>query len=128
MSFLNKLSKNVGKAAEQAKFEADKALRVRRISGEVGAIENNINGAILAAGRKAVELRIPGLEEVYAQIDEFNAQLEAKKVELEAARAEQWVDTAPVDTTLGGGKFCPNCGNSVTPGTKFCPGCGAKIN
>lgn len=134
MTFFNRLSKGVGKAAEQAKFEADKALRLRRIGAEVTQIESQISGAVMAAGRQAIEQRLPGLEEIYASYDELTVQLEAKNAELEAARAEQWVDDeAPAAAPLGaapaaGGAFCPNCGSSVTPGAKFCPSCGNKMS
>jgi NADH pyrophosphatase NudC (nudix superfamily) len=121
MSLLDKLSKGVGKAAEQAKFEADKALRVRRLSSEVDKVAADIRDATLAVGAKAIELRPAGFEELIQTVDNLNIQLAAKKEELEKAKAEQYA--APEVSS----KFCPKCGTELQPGTKFCPSCGEKL-
>ena len=122
MSLLNRFSKGVGKAADQAKFEADKALRVRRLSSEVEKTEAEVKEATMALGAKAIELKPAGLEELIGQVEDLEAQLAAQKDELEIAKAEEYV--AP-DLTA---KFCAKCGTELKPDAKFCPSCGEKVS
>lgn len=121
MSILDRFTKGVGEAADRAKFEADKALRVRRIKSEVEKLEEQVEQATLAVGKKAVELHPAGLEELIGQVENLQVQLEAKKEELAKAQAEEFVEAEPT------AKFCPSCGTELQPGTKFCPSCGEKI-
>ncbi len=121
MSLLNRLSKGVGKAADQAKFEADKALRVRRLSSEVEKMEADVKEATHAVGTKAIELKIADLEELIAQVETLEVTLAAKRDELEKAKAEEYA--APESTV----KYCPKCGTELQPGAKFCPSCGEKV-
>ncbi len=121
MSFLDKLSKGVGKAAEQAKFEADKALRVRKLSSEYDKIAAEVQAATAAVGAKAIEVRPKELEDLIQNVEALQVQLAAKKDEMEVAKAEQF--TAPETAA----KFCPKCGTEILPGTKFCPSCGEKL-
>lgn len=122
MSFLDKLSKGVGEAADRAKFEADKLLRVKRLNSEIGNLANEIEQATLAIGTKAIELRIAELEELIQKVETLEAQLAAKKAELEAVKAEEFQETAP--STM----YCPNCGAAAKAGAKFCPSCGHKLS
>jgi NADH pyrophosphatase NudC (nudix superfamily) len=122
MSFLDKLSKGVGEAADRAKFEADKMLRVKRMNDEIGNLANEIEQATLAIGTKAIELRIAELEELIQKVEILQTELAAKKAELEAAKAEEIEETAP------SARYCPNCGAAVQAGAKFCPSCGHKLS
>ena len=159
MSFLGKLGKDLGRAAEQAKFEADKALKVNRLGSEVGEFTNQVQKATASIGAKVMELhkagtlQIPDLDAMIEQVHAAEAQLAAKKAELEATRAMQFghvsgpSGTAPAAATAASGfppaatrapegmapieggavpKFCPNCG-AATESAKFCPGCGQKL-
>jgi membrane protease subunit (stomatin/prohibitin family) len=121
MSILDKFTKGVGEAADRAKFEADKALRVRRIKAEVENLEEQVQKATLAVGTKAVELRPEGLEDLVEQVEKLQVQFDAKKEELAQAQAEEWVEPEPT------AKFCANCGTELEPGAKFCPKCGEKV-
>jgi len=121
MSILDRFTNGVGEAADRAKFEADKALRVRRIKSEVEKLEEQVQEATVAVGKKAVELRPAGLEGLIDQVEKLQVQLEAKKEELAKAQTDEFVEPEPT------AKFCPSCGTELQPGTKFCPSCGEKI-
>jgi len=121
MSILDRFTKGVGEAADRAKFEADKALRVRRIKSEVEKLEEQAQQATLAVGKKAVELRPAGLEELIGSVESLQVQLEAKREELAKVQAEEFVE--PEATA----KFCPSCGTELQAGAKFCPSCGEKV-
>jgi len=143
MSFLDKLSKGVGKAAEQAKFEADKLAKVNRLNSELGRLASELDTANAALGAKVMELKeagqlaVPELDEMLGQIEVLQATVAAKKAEVEEVKAskfEEKVVAAPAaeapgaaPAEAGAGKFCPNCGGGIEPGAKFCPSCGHKI-
>jgi rubrerythrin len=134
MSFLDKLSKGVGRAADQAKFEADKLMRVKRLDSEIGKLSSEKEKAVLAVGARAIELRIAELEELIKPVETLEAQLAGKKAELEAVKAEQFEETepsapsTPSTPTTPSEKYCPSCGAAVQAGTKFCPSCGQKLS
>jgi len=144
MSFLDKLSKGVGKAAEQAKFEADKLAKVNRLNSELGHLTGDLDKANVALGAKVMELKkagqlaVPELDEMLGQIEALQATVAAKKAEVDAVKAsrfEEKVAAAPAPAAApaaaapeaGSGKFCPSCGGGLEPGAKFCPSCGQKI-
>lgn len=143
MSFLDKLSKGMGKAAEQAKFEAEKLGKVNRLNSELGQLTSELDKANATLGAKVMELKkagqlaVPELDEMLGQIEVLQATVAAKKAEIEAVRAskfEEKVAAAPEAAAEAaapaagpGPKFCPNCGASLEPGAKFCPNCGQKI-
>ena len=120
MSLLNRLTKGVGDAADRAKFEADKALRVRKMTSEVGKLEADLQRAIVALGERAMELRPEGLEELVDQADGLKLQVAAKREELTTVKAEEFVEPEV------SAKFCASCGTELEEGTKFCPSCGTK--
>ena len=122
MSILDRFTKGVGEAADRAKFEADKALRVRRLNSEVEKLQGEVSQATVAVGKKAIELRPAGLEGLIEQVEKLEAQLATKKEELAQAKAEEFVEPEPTS------KFCPSCGTELQPGAKFCPSCGEKIS
>jgi NADH pyrophosphatase NudC (nudix superfamily) len=122
MSILDKFTKGVGEAADRAKFEADKALRVRRIKSEVEKLEEQVQQATMAVGTKALELRPAGLQELVEQVEKLQVQLEVKNEELSSARAEEFVESEPT------ARFCASCGTELQPGAKFCPSCGEKAS
>jgi NADH pyrophosphatase NudC (nudix superfamily) len=122
MSILDRFTKGVGDAADRAKFEADKALRVRRIKSEVEKLEEQVQQATMAVGTKAVELRLAGLEDLVEQVEKLQAQFDTKKNELAQVQAEEYVEPEPT------AKFCPNCGTELEAGAKFCPSCGEKVS
>jgi hypothetical protein len=100
MSFLDKFTKGVGKAAEQAKFEADRLMRTNRLGSEVTQLTAEAEKATAAIGAKVMELRatgalqIPELDEMVQRVEALKAQVAAKQAELERARAEKF-EVAP---------------------------------
>ena len=152
MAFLKKLSTGVSKAAEQAKFEGDKLVKVNKLNSEIGELTRGIDKVTVAVGSKVVELRaagqiqLPELDDLIKQIEELKGQLSAKKAHLEAVKAERFEDVAPpapaqapsappaaaaeppaAPAGAATPKFCPNCGTPPEPGAKFCPNCGHKV-
>lgn len=149
MSFFDKFTKGVGKAAEQAKFEADKLVRVNRLGSEVSQLATEAEKASAAIGTKVMELRaagtfqVPELDELAQRVEALKAQVVAKQAELEKVRAEKFEVAAPAQPATPaaevrpappaapwaapGAKSCPGCGASVEPGAKFCPSCGQKL-
>jgi hypothetical protein len=145
MSFLNRLSKSVGKAAEQAKFEADKLVKVNKLQGEVGELGGQVTSVTADIGSKVIELaeagalQLPEVEEMIAQVKVLSEQLAGKESELAAARSGKYeeaaqavaeaVEEAPplslddVPETVA----CAECGAQLTAGTKFCAECGHKM-
>jgi hypothetical protein len=100
MSFLNKFTKGVSKAAEQAKFEADKMMRVNRVGSELSQLSTEAEKATAAIGAKVMELRaagtlqVPELDELVQRVDTLKAQVAAKQAELDNVRAEKF-EAAP---------------------------------
>jgi predicted RNA-binding Zn-ribbon protein involved in translation (DUF1610 family) len=146
MSFLGKLGKGVSKAAEQAKFEADKMMKTNKLSSELGELARQAAQINTGIGAKVIELQaagkihIPELDDLIAQLKNLDSQVAAKKAELEAVKVSHYeeavVAAAPVAATRtvevapeapAQEVKCPNCGAAVSPGTKFCPSCGQKL-
>ena len=148
MAFLKNLSKSVGKAAEQAKFEADKLMRVNKLNSEVSDLTGEIEGATSSIGAKVMELyeagslEMPEIAELVAQVKSLSDQLGVKSAELEDARESKFGDPAPKSepteeaeplsldssaSTTASTTACPDCGAQVAEGAKFCPECGHKM-
>jgi outer membrane murein-binding lipoprotein Lpp len=154
MSFLSKLGKDIGVAAEKAKFEADKALKLNRLGSELGDLNSKAQQLTASIGAKVMEmhvsgqLQVPELEGLFGQVETLNTQIAAKKAELEAMRGQQFAPAAPAASASGvvsetagvktaetaptaqpgaaPSKFCPNCGTAAG-GASFCPSCGQKL-
>ncbi len=108
MSFLDKFTKGVSKAAEQAKFEADKLMRLNKVGAEVSGLVSETEKATAAIGTKVMELRaagtlqVPELDEMVQRVEALKAQVAAKQAELERVRAEKLEGTPeapPVQVT-----------------------------
>jgi hypothetical protein len=99
MSFLDKFTKGVSKAAEQAKFEADRLMRVNKVGAEVSQLVTETDKATAAIGAKVMELRaagtlqVPELDEMIQRVEGLKAQVAAKQAELERVRAEKFEGT-----------------------------------
>lgn len=139
MALLDKLSKSVSKAADQAKFEAEKLRKVTAKNSEVSKLKDELRSAKVAIGEKVLELKqsgqaVPGLEELVGQAEALQSQAEQAERELEALKAMDYEEKAaeapaeqPAEQPAGKAKFCPNCGAALAEGAKFCPECGAKV-
>lgn len=142
MAFLDRITKGVTKAAEQAKFEADKLVRVNKLNSELNALTRDLENAKAGIGAKVIELcaagqiALPEIDDLIAQVKTLEAQIAAKKAELEAARSAKFGETTfepeatpstPVTSEEAAPKFCPGCGAKLETGAKFCPSCGQKL-
>lgn len=107
MSFLDRFTKSVGKAAEQAKFEADKLMRVNKLGSEVSGYAKQIDAAIASMGSKTLELFEAGeieheqIAEMVSQIKELRAEKAAKEAELAEAKAGKLEEDAETETEGG---------------------------
>ena len=150
MSFLDKFTKGVGKAAEQAKFEADKLMRINRLGSEISELTAEAEKATAAIGTKVMELRatgtlqMPELDEMIERVEALNAQVAAKQAELETVRAEKFeappapqtvvpaVEVKPAPPSAPWATGSPPAAQGAAPAAepaasaKFCPNCGAS--
>jgi len=146
MAFLDRLGKGVSRAANQAKFEADKVMRVNKLSSEATELARQVEQLTVEIGRKAIEListgqfDVPEMTELAAQVKSVEATLAAKRVELDEAKLAKFEEVAaaevvpPVRASVPAsaaetapGMHCTNCGAELQPGAKFCPSCGQKV-
>lgn len=133
MAFLDRLTKGVSKAAEQAKFEADKLVRVNKLNAEIGKLTREIEQTTANIGKKVIELQasgviqIPDLDELIGQVKALETQLEAKQVELETVKAAKFEEGIPAEEAASVSRPCPACGATVEAGARFCPACGQKL-
>ena len=85
MAFLDRLGKGVSRAANQAKFEADKVMRVNKLSSEASELARQVEQLTVEIGRKAIELvsigqfDVPEMTELAAQVKAVEATLAAKR-------------------------------------------------
>lgn len=148
MTFLDRLTKGVGKAAEQAKFEADKLMRVNRLGSEVSQLATEAEKATAAIGTKVMELRaagtfqVPELDELVQRVEALKAQVAAKEAELEKVKAEKFEAAVPPQPVAPAAGVMPPPPSApwaapapqataamagAAPDAKFCPGCGAAV-
>jgi ribosomal protein S27AE len=126
----DRLSKGVSKAADQAKFEAEKLRKTTALNSEISKLKQQIVDAKAGLGEKVIELQdagasFPGLDELIQGLHELKAQLAAKEDDLATVKALDYVE-ADQSQEAGAAKFCPNCGAKLADGAKFCPECGTK--
>jgi hypothetical protein len=100
MSFFGKLGKGVSKAAEQAKFEADKMMKTNKLSSELGELARQQGQISTSIGAKVIELQaagkihIPELDQLIAQLKDLDSQAAAKKAEFEAVKNSKFEEIA----------------------------------
>lgn len=145
----DKLAKGVSKAAEQAKFEAEKLRRTNALNAEIAKLKAKMMEAKAAIADKVLELKaagasFPELEALIGTVGDLEAQVAAKEQELAEVKAMQF-EEAPAPETAeaeeaaaahrpaespqpsAAPRFCPNCGAKLGEGARFCPECGAKV-
>ena len=144
MTFLDRLTKGVGKAAEQAKFEADKLMRVNRLGSEASQLAAEAEKATAAIGTKVMELRasggfqMPELDEMIQRVEALKAQVAAKQAEVERVKAEKFEVAAPPQPAAPAVEVTPAPQSApwatgaapaaeAAPSAKVCPGCGAAV-
>ncbi|GEM_PF-1606044 len=148
MSFLSKLSKDLGGAAEKARFEADKALKLNRLGGELGGLNDELQRALGDLATKAMELRaagqlnVPELDTAFAAVETIKQQVATKQAEIDVLKVAQFVAPAaaagaaaapaakasPAGFTYGDTSEPPPAPVEGAPAEgvppKFCPNCG----
>lgn len=145
----DKLAKGVSKAAEQAKFEAEKLRRTNALNSEIARLKAQVMEAKSAIADKVLELKaagasFPELEALIGTVGDLEVQVAAKEQELAEVKAMQF-EEAPAPEPAGAEeaaaahqpaeapqpsaapRFCPNCGAKLGEGARFCPECGAKV-
>jgi len=146
MSFLDRISKGVGKAAEQAKFEADKLVRVNRLGAEVSQLATEAERATAAIGTKVMELRsaggiqVPELDALIQRVEGLQAQVAAKRAELAQVQAEKFEVAAPPPPVVPAKEVTPpppaapwssgspNAQPAPAPApASVCPACGSAV-
>jgi len=153
---------SVRQGAGKLAFEADKLVRIKKQEGLISDANKEIQTKLTALGEVALSLyrggalnqpQVAAIAAEIAQIEQRIAQLQA---ELEAIRAEEWVDPAaqaapppppvsaqtyysqPLAPAAQSGeqppappqeevRRCANCGAPLSPTAVFCSECGARV-
>lgn len=142
----DKLAKGVSKAAEQAKFEAEKMRRTSALNAEIAKLKTQVLEAKVAIadkvlGMAAAGTSFPELESLIAPIADLEAQVAAKEQELAAVKAMQFEGGAapapapepatPAETTASAAEAPAPAAEAPQPApapVRFCPNCGAKLS
>lgn len=101
MSFLNRLSKGVGRAADQAKFEADKLVRVNRLNSEIGDVQAQLRDIKVNIAERVLEAHKAGepvpssIADMISRVRQLEDRLAVTRTQLEAVRAEKFEDKFP---------------------------------
>jgi len=147
MAFFDDLAKKVSKGFDQASFEAEKLVRVNKIKADLGQLEKELFEAKAELGDRVMELHAAGtltaseLEDWIKAVTVLVGRIELQEKNLASVQAETYDQKAkaqaagdapaavpPSPPEGGAGKFCPECGASVSGDAAFCPGCGAKVS
>jgi hypothetical protein len=143
MSWLNKLTKTVEEGVNRATTEADKAIRVGRITTEIVGKRNEQEKQFQEIGRALWQLHKDGkdvpeeLKSRFGRIEELEKELAALEAQREAAKAGAAAGTggpaATGATTVveeeeaPPATFCTACGGALPTGATNCPRCGHKV-
>ncbi|GEM_PF-3366865 len=149
----DKLAKGVSKAAEQAKFEAEKVRKTSALNAEIAKLKQQVLEAKVAVADKVLELRaagmpFPELEALLPAIGDLQAQVAAKEQELAAVKAMQFegapaaapaqpvepvapepvqpVEPVAPEPVQPAEPVAPAAQPAAAP-ARFCPSCGAKL-
>lgn len=141
----DKLAKGVSKAAEQAKFEAEKMRRTSALNSEIAKLKGQMLEAKVAIADKVLEMRaagtsFPELEPLIAPIADLEAQVAAKEQELAAVKTMQFEGGAapapapepatPAEPVAPVAEAPAPAAETPQPApvpARFCPNCGAKL-
>lgn len=116
----------VKRGAKRAGFEAERVVRVERIQTQISALNGQLRNSLGQLGRLTYELNQRGeithaeLRHFCAQLDALREQIAAHESEIEAIRAEVYVE-APSSVV------CARCGAACAPGMQYCPRCGVVL-
>lgn len=114
IEFFDRLTASVSKTAKQVSDNAKSLADKNRVRKDIAAMENELRNRFRDIGEKyfteSKENPDPEYADMFAAINELQANLSAKQHELE---------------TLDGTMTCTECGRPILLGSKFCPNCGA---
>jgi hypothetical protein len=127
MGFLEKMRSTVGQGVARVASEADRTVKLTRLSNELGGKRHDLDKAYADLGRLAYERMAEGsishesLGEIRQKIDDIQAQI--KTLEQEMAEVKVGDKTPEVKVTSVE-RPCPSCGKNVPEGMQFCGHCG----
>ncbi|HWE63185.1 MAG TPA: zinc ribbon domain-containing protein [Chloroflexota bacterium] len=107
--------------------EADKTIKLTRLSGELGGKRHDLEKAFEELGHLAYTqiqegtLEFEGVNEARQKIDDLQAQINTLEQELAEVRVG---DKTPEVKVTSVERPCPSCGQNVPEGMKFCGHCG----
>lgn len=139
------------RGVDVAKFKAEQLMRVNRVQNEIGGLRGEIQGVRNKIADDVIELHKQtalshaALDELCAQIDQFEVRIAEKEKEIEDIRAEQppeatkaspaqapeseasqqVIDAEPVAASSN--HKCVNCGAALQADAEFCPECGTRV-
>jgi DNA repair exonuclease SbcCD ATPase subunit len=131
MGFLERVRTTVGQGVSRVTSEADKTIRLTRISTELGSKRGELDKAYQDLGRIAYALIADGsiqherFAEPKQKIDDLQAQVKTLEEEIAEIRVG---DKTPEVKVSSVERTCPNCGKQVPEGMQFCGYCGHTMS
>jgi len=140
MGWLNKLTKTVEDGVNRAATEADKAIRVGRVTTEIVGKRNEQDKKFQEIGRAAWQLHKDGketpeelkghfgrVEELDRELSDLETQRDAVKAGVAAGPSEAGGAASTIVEEEARPTFCTSCGTAIPAGANHCPACGHKI-
>jgi rubrerythrin len=141
-SFFDRMKSGITEKAAEASIRSREALETQQVRAKIGELEGQKRKIFSEIGeaaytmystssfdQEALAQRCEPITAIEAQIREKERELEEVRRRAEAAIAEQRgasASTAPASApTPGGSGLCSNCGASLG-GARFCPECGTR--
>ena len=127
MGFLDKVRSTVGQGVSRVTSEADKTIKLTRLSNELGGKRHDLDKAFQDLGRVAYGLIENGtlqhddLGETRQKIEDLQAQVKTLEEEIAEIRVG---DKTPEVKVTAVERPCPACGKDVPEGMQFCGHCG----
>ena len=130
MGFLEKARTTVGQSVSRVVSEADKTIKLTRVSSELGGKRHDLDKAFAELGRIAYGLIGTGalqdesLGEIRQKIDDLQAQVKTLEEELAEIRIG---DKTPEVRVTSVDRPCPSCGKDMPEGMQYCGHCGHAL-
>jgi DNA repair exonuclease SbcCD ATPase subunit len=130
MGFFEKARTTVGQSVSRVVGEADRTIKLTRLSNELGAKRHDLDKAFQELGRAAYALVDAGtlqdesLVALRQKIEDVQAQVTTLEEELAEIRVG---DKSPEARVTSIERPCPECGKDVPEGMQFCGHCGHAL-
>ena len=127
MGFLDKVRSTVGQGVSRVTSEADRTIKLTRLSNELGGKRHDLDKAYADLGRQVYSLLADGtlahesLAEVRQKIEDIQAQVTTLEQEMAEVKVG---DRTPEVKVTSVERPCPSCGKNVPEGMQFCGHCG----